>query len=275
MDSKKLKVNIAVLLPESPDEHDACVHRLITALEKKDGIRQVHLEGETHNKILCVHYDPDVISLTRVEAITKAEGALLTETFGHAVFDITPPRHIRHAEIIKRKLQGIDGVLGARVSGTGKVSLEFDRKLTGNVEIKKRVGKIVSLVPQHVASETKEAHSHEEHEGEHKHGMFGLGERAELAFSVASAVMLGLGFSIEKWTDVQAWIPLSFYIASYFFGGFFTLTEAVENLKRKRFEIDTLMLVAAIGAAVLGEWAEGALLLVLFSLGHALEHYAM
>ena len=43
----------------------------------------------------------------------------------------------------------------------------------------------------------------------------------------------------------------------------------------KRFEIDTLMLVAAAGAAALGEWAEGALLLFLFSLGHALEHYAM
>ena len=35
------------------------------------------------------------------------------------------------------------------------------------------------------------------------------------------------------------------------------------------------MLVAAIGAAFLGEWAEGALLLFLFSMGHALEHYAL
>jgi Cd2+/Zn2+-exporting ATPase len=43
----------------------------------------------------------------------------------------------------------------------------------------------------------------------------------------------------------------------------------------KKFEIDTLMLVAAAGAAALGAWAEGALLLFLFSLGHALEHYAM
>ncbi|WP_276568571.1 heavy metal translocating P-type ATPase [Xanthomonas euroxanthea] len=33
--------------------------------------------------------------------------------------------------------------------------------------------------------------------------------------------------------------------------------------------------LAAAGAAALGAWAEGALLLFLFSLGHALEHYAM
>src|SRR3546814_5924780 len=35
------------------------------------------------------------------------------------------------------------------------------------------------------------------------------------------------------------------------------------------------MLVAAAGAGALGAWAEGALPLFLFSLGHALEHYAM
>jgi Zn2+/Cd2+-exporting ATPase len=35
------------------------------------------------------------------------------------------------------------------------------------------------------------------------------------------------------------------------------------------------MLLAAVGAAMLGDWAEGALLLFLFSLGHGLEQYAM
>ena len=35
------------------------------------------------------------------------------------------------------------------------------------------------------------------------------------------------------------------------------------------------MLVAAVGAALIGRWAEGAVLLFLFSLGHALEEYAL
>lgn len=64
-------------------------------------------------------------------------------------------------------------------------------------------------------------------------------------------------------------LPLACYVAAYFFGGFYTLREAVDNLRRKRFEIDTLMLAAAAGAAALGSWAEGALRLFLFSLGHA------
>ena len=55
-------------------------------------------------------------------------------------------------------------------------------------------------------------------------------------------------------------VSLGFYLAAYAFGGFFTLRDAVQSLWAKRFDIDTLMLVAA-GAAALGDWAEGALLL--------------
>ncbi|HNC08122.1 MAG TPA: heavy metal translocating P-type ATPase, partial [Anaerolineales bacterium] len=43
----------------------------------------------------------------------------------------------------------------------------------------------------------------------------------------------------------------------------------------KHFDTDLLMVMAALGAAFLGEFAEGALLLFLFSLGHALEERAL
>ena len=44
---------------------------------------------------------------------------------------------------------------------------------------------------------------------------------------------------------------------------------------RASFDIETLMVLAGVGAALLGAWFEGAFLLFLFSLGHALEHRAM
>ena len=62
---------------------------------------------------------------------------------------------------------------------------------------------------------------------------------------------------------------------AYFFGGYYTLIESYQKLRIKQLEIDFLMLFAAVGAAVLGNWAEGALLLFLFSISHSLEHYAM
>jgi len=110
---------------------------------------------------------------------------------------------------------------------------------------------------------------------DHGHGGF-LGPNTEVIFAVASGAALGLGFGLETlMPGASGGLVLAFYLAAYVFGGFFTVGEAFETLRRKRFEIDTLMLVAAAGAAALGAWAEGALLLFLFSIGHALENYAM
>ena len=83
------------------------------------------------------------------------------------------------------------------------------------------------------------------------------------------------GWLVSTFTSTSPWVPWSLYLAAYVFGGYFTFREALENVLARRFEIDFLMLVAALGAASLGEWAEGALLLFLFSLGHSLEHFAM
>lgn len=115
------------------------------------------------------------------------------------------------------------------------------------------------------------------HEDTHAHTHGGIfGERTELIFALLSGACLAVGFGIEKLVSAAPeWLPLAFYIAAYFFGGFYTLKEAIDNARAGKFKIDSLMLVAATGAAILGEFAEGALLLFLFSLGHALENYAM
>ncbi len=110
---------------------------------------------------------------------------------------------------------------------------------------------------------------------DHDHGGI-FGPRTELIFALLSGAFLTVGFAIEKLVDNAAeWIPLTCYLAAYLFGGFYTVREAIENIRKRKFEIDTLMLVAAAGAAFLGAFAEGALLLFLFSIGHALEKYAM
>lgn len=114
---------------------------------------------------------------------------------------------------------------------------------------------------------------HEEDESHEHGGVFG--KNTELIFSLICGAALGAGFSLSYFKVTPEWVSLVLYIIAYFFGGFFTAKEAVQTILKGGFEIDFLMLVAAIGAAILGSWMEGALLLFLFSLGHALEHYAM
>jgi len=58
-------------------------------------------------------------------------------------------------------------------------------------------------------------------------------------------------------------------------GGWDAAIDAFASLRRKRIDIHFLMLTVAIGAVIIGAWHEGALLLFLFSLGGALEHFAL
>ena len=120
------------------------------------------------------------------------------------------------------------------------------------------------------------AHDHAGHDHGHTHSHGGIfGERTELIFSLICGAFLATGFGLSYVQNISSYIPTAFYVCAYFFGGFYTTKEAIEGISKGEFEIDFLMLVAAVGAAVLGQWAEGALLLFLFSLGHSLEHYAM
>ncbi|MCH4250269.1 MAG: heavy metal translocating P-type ATPase [Microbacteriaceae bacterium] len=100
--------------------------------------------------------------------------------------------------------------------------------------------------------------------------------RIELQFAIASGVAYAAGMAGQYLFHLPSpGIPTVFFLAAYFFGGFFTIGGAIATLRRGRFDVDFLMLVAAIGAAFIGRFAEGAALLFLFSLGHALEESAM
>jgi Zn2+/Cd2+-exporting ATPase len=101
------------------------------------------------------------------------------------------------------------------------------------------------------------------------------GEKTELAYSIICGALLGAGFTLSQFDGIPFYFPLFPYLGAYFFGGYYTTKVAVATIRKGVFDIDFLMLIAAIGAAILGRWSEGALLLFLFSLGHALEHLAM
>lgn len=108
----------------------------------------------------------------------------------------------------------------------------------------------------------------------HNHNQGIFGKRTELYFAFLCGLFLIIGYSFYKFTNWSSYINIA-YLVSYFFGGYFITIEATKKIIQGLFEIDFLMIAAAIGAAYIGSWAEGSLLLFLFSLGHALEHFVM
>lgn len=64
-------------------------------------------------------------------------------------------------------------------------------------------------------------------------------------------------------------------VIAYVAGGFYGFQEGLKSLLARELNIDFLMVLAAVGAAIVGEWRDGAVLLFLFSLSNVLQDYAM
>jgi len=280
--SEKTQIEISLVLPAVSDARDACVQRLTDLLKAKEGIEHAHVadtEGAEQGEI-CIHYDPDRLSVGEVRELAKRAGADLDQRFGHLLLK-SEPMHARHARTVEARARQTKGVLEAAISPAGVLRIEFDRQAADEEAIRAELQKSGM-------GNGEEEHRHErkhaepsaagekpaEKEHDHQHGGV-FGEKTELGFAVLCGGFLLIGWLLSSYTAVTPSVPWALFLAAYFFGGFFTFREAIENLRAGRFEIDFLMLVAAIGAATLGEWFEGALLLFLFSLGHSLEHYAM
>ena len=298
--AEKVRMDIPILLPGVPDADDACVARLTSEIHGREGVEEVHVvAGLGEPAQLCIHYDPEIIPLPRIRELVASAGARISERFGHVLWQVDGIGHQRRARTVADRLRALPGVMEAQASAAGLVRVEFDRTRQGSEQaIRDMLAGMGVTVSGPVAArepaaepgragkdEAAAPHAGHDHGGDkgasdekdHDHAHAGLlGPNTELIFSLTCGALLGIGIAIEKLLlAVPAWLSIACYLVAYFFGGFYTLREAIDNLRLRKFEINTLMLVAAAGAAALGAFAEGALLLFLFSLGHALEHYAM
>ena len=82
-------------------------------------------------------------------------------------------------------------------------------------------------------------------------------------------------FTFLGWFAPHPAIRLASFVLAYLSGAWFTVQEVRELLGKGSVDVHFLMLVVAAGAAAIGDWREGAILLFLFSFSGALEHYAM
>ncbi|QPA61186.1 cadmium-translocating P-type ATPase [Lysinibacillus sphaericus] len=86
-------------------------------------------------------------------------------------------------------------------------------------------------------------------------------------------VILGYLFvSIQGETNP---IPIAMFIIAILVGGMGIFKTGFRNLARFEFDMKTLMTIAIIGAAIIGEWEEAAVVVFLFAVSEALEAYSM
>lgn len=162
------------------------------------------------------------------------------------------------ATSIERGLLGSKGLIDLKVyPKAAKVSLTYDPALTSPDTLRERLN-YIGFPPQAGRTMPEQPKPW---------------RNPKVVTSVVSGILLLIGWLISQ-SGTAPSISLAIYLAAIGIGGYYFGREALEELLRERkVGIELLMLVAAIAATLLGEAAEGAMLVFLYSISEAAEGY--
>lgn len=256
--SEKLKLELPIVSPGITSEDDPAVERVEEHILRCRGVERAHIEKVEGGLQLCLHYDPRVVSLERLTRVAKRAGMEVGNRYRHETLGLSGMDCADCSSSIEHLLTRRDGILSVAVSYAAEtIKVAYDSEVVTRTDLKRWLASLgYRLI-----------------EPEHPRGF--ISRNRHLVLSLVCGLLLAISFVGEKAFDLQRDIAIGIYIAAMLAGGYDATKHAVGAALRFRFDIDFLMVVAALGAACLGHWADGALLLFLFSFGHALEHYAM
>ncbi len=173
------------------------------------------------------------------------------------------------AKAVTSGLEGEPGVSEATVSmGSGRVCVTYDP---------------AQISPDAIEAEVRRmGYAVERGDGDDEDGGSVL-RSAEFVAAVVAGVLLAVGIAMEVglpglWSFELLGLDVGshhlVFLASMLFGGTYILRNAIRGILALTFTASGLMIVAAIGATAIGEMAEGAAVLFLYSIAELLEDYS-
>lgn len=111
----------------------------------------------------------------------------------------------------------------------------------------------------------------------HNHGEIKKGQGKILFFRCLITVLLFIaGIIVNKYFPNLQWVSYIFIGLAYFVIAYDVLQRAVKNIIHgKIFDENFLMIIASLGALIIGESAEGIAVMLLFQIGETLQDYAV
>lgn len=276
---QKLRIDLPIILPDM-EAGDRCVSLLTNLLKGTRGVEEAHVIGTGDAAQLCLHYDPNLLSLGQVQRLAEDAGATVTERYRHDEIPITGMHAADSAPLLTDVLHKVPGVLHAQVNyAAGLAFVAYDTTVVQRPAVEQAIRRqgFHVAAPSVVAPAPAEADAHEEHDHASAPAFLphALQERWTVILVGLAGTFLLLGWVGQTFLGLPEPLAVACFVLAYIAGGYDLATHAIPALFRGKFDTDILMLAAAGGAAVLGEWSEGAFLLFLFALAHLGEHYAL
>ncbi|MHB9092210.1 MAG: heavy-metal-associated domain-containing protein, partial [Chloroflexota bacterium] len=249
-----------------------CATKLEAAVGRMPGVS--HASVNFVSGLMAVEYERDRVDRGQIVARVQGLGYGVAESAqpveeGTSEFGLTGMDCADCAVTIERNLNSLNGVAEAKVNfPAAKLSVRHAPSVSAD-DIR-RVVESSGYGLRPLRSPTGAAPSGRS---------FWLRNRRAL-LTLGSGVSLVLGFAISLLgiTLPFGGIPAStlLFTMAMVLGGYYVARSGLYGLVRSRtLDMNVLMTIAAVGAAAIGEWAEGATVVFLFGFGNVLEGYTM
>jgi Cd2+/Zn2+-exporting ATPase len=233
------------------EEHEqSCLELIDDAVAEEQGI--VNVAVDTEQATVTLDYDPAQFSEADFARLSQESCALALE----------------------REVQQFTGVRRASASFVGGVmSVQYDDQLVSAGELAHQVGEL-GIDVQPSAAELPLAEPRERKAGLAPAWEWTI-EHIEAIFTAITFIAMIAARIAEGMANAPPFLAPVLYIVAYITGGTFGLKASLESLRARTIDVDLVMVLAALGAAYVGQPFEGAMLLFLFSLSNVLQSYAL
>ncbi len=219
------------------------------------------VEGKT---AIEIEYDPATLNEEELRHIAEshAPGSSIKKRTLRLVSDACEACAIR----LERKVKKIPGVRKATATYIGKIlCLTFDEKAADEQTLMEGL----KAAGAHVSEYTPET------DEQSLWLRIKTGSLNDEISCGTGFIFLLMSFAAEYLAGPNAIGTWILYAGAYFFCGQQGVRSALASLRERVLDVDVLMVLAAIGAALVGQPFEGALLLFLFALSNVLQSYAL
>lgn len=262
-------MDIKTHLEHERDDDLSCLEVINETVVGKDGI--VNVCVDTSQETVSFDYNPEKVS----EADIVAAAQKVAPTLHHRWSTCT--MRLGHhggracescALSLERQIKEMPGIRRATASYMGGVlSVTYDHDVLSPQAIVHQVEKLGASVEPSASEVTAVP--------EPAPSRFSwLTNNLEAIFAVITLVTMIAGFIAERMESAPIVVTVLYTIA-YVTGGTYGLKGGLASLRARTIDVDLLMILAALGAAIVGQPFEGVMLLFLFSLSNVLQEFAM
>mgnify|MGYP000926250776 CR=1 FL=1 len=251
-----------------------CAEEIRAEVEKDERVKSAGMNFMKQE--LTVEADnscsPDELMITVTEVVAKLEPDVTVrerQTFKEKKYIIDGLDCAQCAEEVREAVEKSDYANGAKMNFINKELTVTPSKIISDKELLKQVTATVTAVEPDVTVSEKENHVEKK-----------VSYTKDIVKMISAGILFVVAFILEKTIGTEQLVPkiaiLSMYLAAYVICGLEVAITSIKAIAKKNFfNENTLMLIASIGAIVLGEYEEAVAVMLFYTVGEFFQSIAV